>query len=381
MSGAARLCVRAGGGELPTDELARITEGLVARYPGAVFAAYRASSYFEAAAEGASTDAPFHMASIDKLITAAAVVGFVREGVVRLDGTAATYLPAGYLDGLHQTGGIDAAAGITIRQLLAHATGLADCYEDAPAGGKSLMQTIFEDGDRSWTRAELINRLRDGLKPWFKPSDPDDARARIRYCDTNYQILIEILERVGGRPYAELASLRILEPLGMDASWVVEPGDARLGHALPVRLGARTLDMPKAIPCFPSAYAAAADLRKLALALMPGGALEAEAAIMGGQYRRFGFPTDAAAARAPSWPIEYGLGLMRFKLPRIFTGLRALPALYGHTGSTGSWLFFEPGSGLVLCGSANDAAAGAVPYRTVPAALAACLAAGSRADD
>lgn len=376
MNGAARLYVRSRGGELPSGELARIAEGLVARYPGAVFAAYRASSYFEAAAEGATTDAAFHMASVDKLITAAAVVGFARDGFFRLDDAAAAYLPPGYLDGLHQTGGIDAAAGITIRQLLAHTTGLADCYEDAPAGGKSLMRAIFEDGDRAWTREELMNRLRGGLRPWFRPAEPDGARARIRYCDTNYQILIEILERVGERPYAEIARLRIFEPLGMLRSWVAEPGDARLRDAIPVRLGSRTLDLPKAIPCFPSAYASATDLRKLALALMPGGALEAEAAIMGGSYRRFGFPTDAAAARAPSWPIEYGLGLMRFRLPRIFTGLRALPALYGHTGSTGSWLFFEPGSGLVLCGSANDAAAGAAPYRTAPAALAACLKAG-----
>jgi hypothetical protein len=31
------------------------------------------------------------------------------------------------------------------------------------------------------------------------------------------------------------------------------------------------------------------------------------------RWNRFGLPFDQAAMRAPSWPIEYGLGMQRFR--------------------------------------------------------------------
>jgi D-alanyl-D-alanine carboxypeptidase len=86
-------------------------------------------------------------------------------------------------------------------------------------------------------------------------------------------------------------------------------------------------------------------------------------------WRRFSHPMDRAAFRQPSWPIEYGLGVMRFQLPPLFTRLRRLPAVRGHTGSTGTWLFHAPELDLYLVGAVNQVEAGALPYRTVPRIL------------
>jgi hypothetical protein len=80
-------------------------------------------------------------------------------------------------------------------------------------------------------------------------------------------------------------------------------------------------------------------------------------------------PLDRAALRAPGWPIEYGLGIMRFRLPRVLTPLHPLPAVIGHTGSTGCWLFYCPQWDLYLVGSVDEVTAGAVPYRIVPKML------------
>jgi hypothetical protein len=60
---------------------------------------------------------------------------------------------------------------------------------------------------------------------------------------------------------------------------------------------------------------------------------------------------------------------MRFRLPRIFTRLRRLPAVIGHTGSTGCWLFYSPEWELLLAGSVDEVVAGALPYRIVPRML------------
>lgn len=92
-------------------------------------------------------------------------------------------------------------------------------------------------------------------------------------------------------------------------------------------------------------------------------------AAMQAPWRRFGLPLDRAALRAPSWPIEYGLGLMRFRLPRLFTPRQAMPAVLGHTGSTGCWLFHCPQQRLLLSGDLGEVTAGALPFRAVPRLL------------
>ena len=46
-----------------------------------------------------------------------------------------------------------------------------------------------------------------------------------------------------------------------------------------------------------------------------------------------------------------------------------MPAVIGHTGSNGAWLFHCPAADLYLCGTVDDLSAGAVPYRFVPRLL------------
>ena len=86
-------------------------------------------------------------------------------------------------------------------------------------------------------------------------------------------------------------------------------------------------------------------------------------------WNRFGLPTDRASLRSPGWPIEYGLGMMRFRLPRMLTPWRPVPSVVGHTGSTGCWLFYCEELDVFLCGSVDEVTAGAVPYRVVPEIL------------
>ena len=99
---------------------------------------------------------------------------------------------------------------------------------------------------------------------------------------------------------------------------------------------------------------------------------------MQSEWRRFGLPRDAAALRVPSWPIEYGLGVMRFhdplfklveRLPRLIRPIYPAPAVVGHSGSTGSWLFYCPELELLMSGTVDQAMAGRVPYRLVPRIL------------
>ena len=93
--------------------------------------------------------------------------------------------------------------------------------------------------------------------------------------------------------------------------------------------------------------------------------------LMTSRWIRFGFPRDMAALRGPGWPIRYGLGMMRFRfrVPRVRTPDGEVPELIGHSGSTGSWLFWCPQLDLFLSGTVDQATAGAVPFRFVPGLL------------
>ncbi len=62
--------------------------------------------------------------------------------------------------------------------------------------------------------------------------------------------------------------------------------------------------------------------------------------------------------------------MMRFAPSRWLAGGLRIPALIGHTGSTGSWLWHAPRLGFLLAGTVDQTRAATVPFRVVPRALA-----------
>ncbi|MDO8869603.1 MAG: hypothetical protein Q7V10_02515 [Methanobacteriaceae archaeon] len=56
------------------------------------------------------------------------------------------------------------------------------------------------------------------------------------------------------------------------------------------------------------------------------------------------------------FPLQYGIGLMRFKLPRIFSPFKSVPELLGHSGLSGAFSFYCPEKDIYLTGTVNQAA-------------------------
>jgi D-alanyl-D-alanine carboxypeptidase len=318
-------------------------------------------------------DTPYFIASVDKLFTAATVLGLCSEERLGLDEPITSYLPPSLTAGLHRRDGVDMTDRITVRHLLGHTSGLPDYLEDAPRRGRSLVDELAQDGDASWTRGDMAQRVRERLVPHFAPQPRDAARPRIRYSDTNYQLLAAILEAVTGESLEHLFRRKLFEPLGMRHTWMA--GGAGPLDAAPspstLWFGPRPLVIPGAMASLGGIFSTAADtlrfLRALVAGRVPGG--PAVLATMQERWRRFGVPRDRAALRAPNWPIEYGLGMMRFQLPRLLAPFRPVPAIVGHSGSTGTWLFHCPALDVYLAGSVDQATAGPVPFRFLPTLL------------
>lgn len=318
-------------------------------------------------------DTPFFIASVDKMYIAAATLRLCERGKIHLEERISAYLPSSLVEGLHRLGGVDYSNQLTVHHLLSHTSGLADYLEDRPKGGRSLLERLIEEGDMDWTVDEMAAIVREDLTPHFPPQDLAAKRQKARYCDTNFMLLIAILEAVTGQSQKEAFTEMLFRPLGLQSTFFDDPAEAP-GQALPAAalwFGARPLDLPMAMRALRSIYSSAGDLLTFLRALVGGKVFDDPAVfgLMTRRWNRFAFPLDQAALRAPGWPIEYGLGMMRFRLPRFFTPLAPIPEVIGHTGSTGSWLFYCPSLDLYLCGTVDQGTAGALPYRLTPRLL------------
>lgn len=318
-------------------------------------------------------DTPFFIASIDKLLNGSIVMKLQEDSRLDLDASISTYLPSRVVDGLHRLGGVDWSSQVTVRHLLGHTSGLADWLEDRSRDGASLSQRVVAGGDLTLDIEDIAALVRERLTPHFPPQDLSADRPTARYSDTNFMLLIGVIEAVTGRPLHEVYKETLLEPLNLRSTYLPGWSEPLDPTAQPVALRARghSILIPMLLRSVRGVYSTVSDMIKFMRGLMAGRLFEHPLTLTAMQERwnRFGFPRDRAALRSPGWPIEYGLSIMRFRLPRIFTPRRGLPAVIGHTGSTGCWLFYCPELDVYMSGSVDEVTAGAVPYRIVPRIL------------
>jgi len=222
--------------------------------PSLGFAGSVAAGVATAAGDPLTPDRPFHLASIGKLFTATMILQLAEDGAMGAAGVDATLGELGVLepvllDRLHVQGGVSRGPGLTVRQLLTHTAGLGDAFGDDAQGTARMHGRPAPDGlsARFW---RCLKARRDGApldpdlvtKRWtaWDADRPDDRWAglinyylaelgaapaaapgeRFHYSDQGFVLLALIVERLSGRPYAAVQRARILEPLGLDHTWM-----------------------------------------------------------------------------------------------------------------------------------------------------------------
>ncbi len=144
-----------------------------------------------------TADTPFLTGSISKSFTALSVMQLVEAGEISLDTEVSHYL--------HSFSN-RAAGAITIRQLLSHTSG----YSTGQGNASYTGSTGGAD--------ELAKRV-DRLAEIAPARAPDE---KWEYSNTNYQILGRVVEVVSGRDYQGYVAEHILEPIGMEHSFVAD---------------------------------------------------------------------------------------------------------------------------------------------------------------
>ncbi len=312
-----------------------------------------------------SLDTPYWIASVTKLYIAASTFKLIEQNALHLRTPVTELLPAAMIDSLHRHKGVDYSDLITVQHLLGHSSGLPDYLEESSKGTTPLLDAIAEN-DRAWTIDDAVRIVREDLVPHFPPQDLDARRQKIRYSDTNYQLLIQILEHIHERSLADVFERDFYTPLALTSTG--HPGQHGLNHSpATVWAGATALDRPNAMRSFRDLVSTVDDQVRFMRALATGGLFERTDTIyrMMGNWNSFPFSLNPMP-KSPVWPISYGLGAMRLAIPRVFTPFTPIPSAMGHTGVSGSWLFYCPDLEVVVAGTVDQFEAAAFPFRFLP---------------
>lgn len=142
-----------------------------------------------------NTNSAFQLASISKMFTATAIMIMYEQGLIDYDKDIRNYLPEFPYENL------------SCRMLLNHRSGLPRYM--------SLAHEKWTDKRYPLTNDDML-KLFVKYKPntYFKP-DKD-----FHYCNTNYAILVNIIERISNKTFNLFVEENIFTPLKMDSSFV-----------------------------------------------------------------------------------------------------------------------------------------------------------------
>lgn len=160
-------------------------------------------------------DSAFHVASISKTFTSAAIMRLADQGRVDLRAPLDRYMPE-----------LPYAAKETLHDLLSHTSGIPDVFE---------FDAYTRDAARHWSTTELVELI--ASRPL--KSEPG---LKYDYSNSNYHILARVIEKASGLTYRAYLEREFFRPLGMtqtassDGPDAARPGLAK-GYVPVGRLG------------------------------------------------------------------------------------------------------------------------------------------------
>ncbi len=146
---------------------------------------------------------PLHIASVSKTFTAAAVLQLWQQHKLNIDDELSKYFPNFNYP------------GVTIRSLLNHRSGLPNYIY--------FMEDLGWDVNQHLSNADMISWLIRN-KAYIRNIAPPNTK--FTYCNTNYALLAILIEVISGEPYRTYMRRHIFEPIGMQHSFVYQPGDS-----------------------------------------------------------------------------------------------------------------------------------------------------------
>ncbi len=307
-------------------------------YPGAAFVVGRRDTILFAKGYGRLTWSPssravspestlYDLASLTKVVaTTTAAMLLVERGKLDLDAPAARYVPE--FDG-------PGTAGITVRQLLTHTSGLRATLP------------LDEEPDSAAALAALFH-----VTPVVPPG------TRVIYSDLNAMLSGEIVRRAAGEPLDRFTAREILAPLGMTQTTFrprralynrIAPTGVWRGTPVAGVVNDRNAARLGGVAGHAGLFAPAADAARFAQFMLREGTLpDGRPLLQAETVRRF-----TARSAGPERGIggeARALGWQALPTGEVVSSAGHLfgPRSYGHTGWTGTSVWIDPDRDLFV---------------------------------
>ncbi|HPI98203.1 MAG TPA: serine hydrolase domain-containing protein, partial [Synergistales bacterium] len=239
--------------------------------------------------------------------------------------------------GLHSYNGRDYSHDITIGHLVSHTSGLPCYVIDEQANGKKLMDELEAGMDQPWPIDKVIREVKK-MPSHFPPGEEGKAR----YADTNHHLLSLVIEKVTGKP-VKMVLQNLFRELNLMDTYVCEDTDDN--GSVPIRYRSEIIHLPL---FFASTQCDIISTAKDQMIFLK--------AFFKGHF----FPKERLS-ELEKWnkifsPFYYGMGIQKFKLPRILSPFHPVPEMLGHCGSTGSVAFYVPDMDIYKTRTVNQQA-------------------------
>lgn len=292
-----------------------------------------------------STEDAYFIASTTKLFTTTVIYQLIDEGRLQLDDKISEYLTDDIMKGLHVRKDEEYSHKITVRHLLSNTSGLPDYFEGKDDKGKVLSKELMKGNDEAWAFEETI-AISKTMKPKFEPGKKNKAL----YSDTNFQLLGKIIEELTGLTVSEAFEERIVEPLGLTSTYVY--ADENDDTPISLRYKKDELHIPKAMTSFAPDGGVVSTAYESMIFIK---------AFFNGELFDAKHIDEAQEWNDIFYPNEYGVGYMRYKLPKVY----GIPEVIGHSGLSGAFMWYCPAKDLFITGTVNQLHKPGTSYRMV----------------
>jgi CubicO group peptidase (beta-lactamase class C family) len=273
----------------------------------------------------------YNIRSMTKPVIGTAIQMLIDEGKLALNDAVAKYLPS--FDN-------DKARAITVAHLLTHRSGLP----------LTMIATSFGEYDS-------LRKLADGAGqrgPEFQPG------SAFQYSDAGFEVLGALVEVISGLPLQQFVQERILDPLRMaDTVTLVQADDPRTARIASLYFGAQgtwsRIWSPGKEPIYPfamgsqSLYSTPLDYARFLALWLDEGRVGNGQLLSPQAVRRALTPvSDSKLPGAfPGLRLDYGQAWIVY-VPEDAPAGKGKMALFGHSGSDGTWAWAWPDRDLMV---------------------------------
>lgn len=298
-----------------------------------------------------TTDTPYFIASITKMFTATLIMMLHEKGLLDIEESISNYLSENTYSNLNVHNGVDYSKMITVRHLLEHSSGIADYYTGKPLKDKALFDEFLLHPSKKWSVDDTIERVKNDLIPNDKPGNS------LLYSDTNYQLLGKIIENVSDKKLYEVYQELIFSPLNLKNTYLINYPSETESHTVAdiyhYNQNVSEIRYNGSYWADGGLVSTADDCIDFLIALNNGKLLSPETLQLMHNWQKLFFP------------IQYGLGTMYFKLPAYINYFADMPEIWGHSGTTGAFLFYCEKSELYIAGTINQNSSNIRPFMLI----------------